>query len=267
MVFVGRDSDVNYGFANWLAARHELLAYFVADRARNSWSYRLTRFLRQARRLGPLRTLDQVGYRVYYLLFERRLNGILIRDTFRELLGAALLAKPDVPIYRFQSLNSQEALTTLQSLRPDLVFAVCVNEYLSSAFRRIAPRGTYLYHEGLTPEYMGLHTPFWAIYNGEPEVIGYTLFKVGSRVDAGEPVAQGTGAIAPKMLRYWVWAGHKALLDGLPAVEQALAALERGEEPRVHRVAGHARFYSYVGISDEIRRRVRGAKRAVARKA
>ncbi len=50
--------------------------------------------------------------------------------------------------------------------------------------------GTLGIHHGLTPEYRGKKTTFWAMYNGE-KCVGVTIQKVADGLDRGDIVAEG----------------------------------------------------------------------------
>ena len=67
-------------------------------------------------------------------------------------------------------------------------------------------------------------------------------------------ILQGVGDIEPRLANWWAYAGHKALVDGLTAVEQALMQLEAGQVRRVQRDVGPPRTYTYPGLSHELKR-------------
>jgi methionyl-tRNA formyltransferase len=255
IVFVGRENFANHCFANWIAQHHELCAYFKADVSRYTGNYRRKWLRNRVRRKGLLRTVDEMLFQMYYRVFQHNVNQLLLTQTFAENFGYDFFDRPpNVPYYEFPDLNCEEATKKLQELKPDLVFAVCVTQFLKKPYSEIPKYGTALYHEGLTPEYKGLHTPFWANYNGDEDRIGYTLLRVNDKLDGGEPIAQGVGTVHPDLARYWVYSGHKVLIDGLSEVKKALEALEQGESIQINREKGPARMYSYAGMTDELQR-------------
>jgi methionyl-tRNA formyltransferase len=261
IVFVGRSNFMNHCFANWLAERHEVAAFFRADSARYTLRHRLRWMRRRVKRAGLIRTVDQALYTLYYQLFQQRTDRHLKEKSFGVRFGReAFRLPPDIPLLEFDDLNSPEALRALAELKADLVFAVCISQYLRKPYQEIPRFGTVLYHEGLTPEYKGVHTAFWANARGEAHRIGYTLFRLTGEIDAGEPVAQGIGQVEPRLAKWIGYAGHRALIDGLPDVERALAAIAAGKTIAVDRTPGPARLFSYAGLSDEIRR-IRTARR------
>jgi methionyl-tRNA formyltransferase len=264
IVFVGRANFANHCFANWLAERHEVCAYLLADIRRYTTSYRWKWFRRQIRRKGLRRAIDLALYQLFYRLTLHRRDHDLLAQVFEEEFGRAYFQlPPEMPRHEFEDLNSEPCLAVLRDLAPDVVLTVCVTQYLKRPYMEIPRLGTLLYHEGLTPEYKGLHTPFWANYNNEADRIGYTLLQLTPEIDAGPPLAQGVGDIDPQYAHWPAYAGHKALMDGLPDLAGALAALERGETPHVQRDFGPACSYSYPGITDELTRRRLRRQRAV----
>ncbi len=255
ILFIGRKNFTNHCFANWIGQYHELVGYFQADITRYSSDYRQKWLQRRIKRGGLLKTVDQMMYTLYYRAFQYETNQKLMREVFLNHFGQSFFRPPpDVPYYAYEDLNSPEALETLRELQPAVVFAVCISQYLKKAYMQVPRYGTVLYHEGLTPEYKGLHTAFWANYNGEPDRIGYTLLRLNEQIDGGQPIAQGVGDIKPDMAPYWVCAGHKALMDGLPDVKLALDALETGHEVEIRREFGPEHMYTYPGLTHELQR-------------
>jgi len=255
IVFIGRRNFMNHCFANWLAARHQVVAFFEADIARRSLQNHVRWLQRRMRRVGLARTIDQVLYQIHYRLFQEPTDRELMRESFASYFGCdAFALSPSIPVHEFPDLNSPAVMKTLTDLQPDLAFAVCISQYLRKPWEAIPRFGTVLYHEGLTPEYKGVHTAFWANALGESDRIGYTLLRVTAEIDAGEPVAQGIGRIDPELGKWNGYTGHQALIDGLPDVERGLAALERGEPIWINRRIGPAQTYSYAGLTDEVRR-------------
>ncbi|PJF26823.1 MAG: hypothetical protein CUN53_06390 [Phototrophicales bacterium] len=264
IVFVGRQNFTNHCFANWLSQRHQVVAYFRADMERHQPGYQWKWLQKRIKRKGIIRAIDEFLFQLYYNVYQTRMDYQLMLESFSAYFGAeSFVAPKGVPYYEFPSLNAPEAIEKLRELQPDLVFAVCISEYLKKPYREIPKYGSVLYHEGLTPEYRGLHTAFWANVNGEGDKIGYTLLRVNEKIDGGTPIAQGIGRIYPRLQKRWVYAGHKALIDGLPDVERALAMIEREEPiPPIQREFGAPGMYSYAGLSDELRR-IRVARRRV----
>jgi hypothetical protein len=109
----------------------------------------------------------------------------------------------------------------------------------------------------VTPEYKGLYSPFWAAHNLDFDRIGYTLLRMNDEYDAGQVFAQG-GAREVNPLRHGhLYMGHKAIWDSLPDVERLFGEVERGEAEPIDRSGAEAGMYTYPGLSDLVRQRLR----------
>jgi methionyl-tRNA formyltransferase len=75
----------------------------------------------------------------------------------------------------------------LAALRIDLVLNVHSLYIVPEAVLRVPLYGAYNLHPGPLPEYAGLNTPSWAIYNGE-ETHGVSLHRMERGIDTG-PIA------------------------------------------------------------------------------
>jgi methionyl-tRNA formyltransferase len=146
------------------------------------------------------------------------------------------------------SVNTPEVLDYVRSCRPDVVFIVCISQFVKSELANIPRLGTFVYHEGVTPEYRGVHTPFWAIANGDDDKVGYTLLKISEVLDEGPVYAQGATHLhtlkAP--LGY---IGHGALVEGLEDVAQVFKGLNDGSAQPIDVTGRPNAYYSYFRYS------------------
>jgi methionyl-tRNA formyltransferase len=66
-------------------------------------------------------------------------------------------------------------LQALQREQVDALFAVCIDILIPERLT-VEPRlGSYLWHEGITPEYRGRHPVFRSLVNEDLDKLGYTL--------------------------------------------------------------------------------------------
>ena len=134
---------------------------------------------------------------------------------------------------------------------------MCVSDRFSARVRSIPRLGTFLWHEGMTPDYRGLYSPFWAIHELDLDALGCTLLRMDDRLDGGEAfVRSGVRGVDP-FRDHHVSIGHKAIWDSLPAVEALLGRLESGEARPLPPRTARDRYFSYPGLSDYVRQRVR----------
>jgi hypothetical protein len=264
-IFIGSKSKFSDLLVHWLAQRTNVVGviWLEPELWRRTWRTRLA-FLRwRIRRRGVLKALDETAfYLVYGLFFRRRDRAQLetVLQAYRAEHGSTTwhgdaIATTDV--------NAPEVLAFARERKADVGFAMCVNEYFGRDLRTAFEHGIFLWHEGITPEYRGLYSPFWALHNLDFDRVGYSLLRMSDDLDAGDVYAQGriAGEFDPRR-NYHLYLGHKAIADSLPAVATFLAALEVGTARPLER-AGESSYYSYPGLTDLVRQRWR-LRRAAA---
>ena len=156
------------------------------------------------------------------------------------------------------NVNSTEVESFLKGHGPDIIFVNCISQLISPRICEIPKLGTFIYHEGLTPEYRGQHTVFWALANGDDDRIGYTLLRANKQLDGGEVYAQGRTRLEP-LASPMGYTGHWALFEGLPDVAQVLSQLEENRIQPIDTTSRKDAYYSYFPYSQlqHIRRRRR----------
>jgi methionyl-tRNA formyltransferase len=115
-------------------------------------------------------------------------------------------AKPDaldaravelgLPVYKFASLKSDEALATLRACNADIGVMAYVLQFAPQEFVTIPKHGMIQYHPSLLPKYRGPSAIGWAIAQGESET-GLTIFRPTDGLDEGPVILQKTAPIAP----------------------------------------------------------------------
>jgi methionyl-tRNA formyltransferase len=90
----------------------------------------------------------------------------------------------NLPIYQPEDINSPEALSFLQEIKPDLLITVAYGQKLKKAVRNSAPMGAINLHPSLLPELRGAAPIPFAVWNGMI-MSGLSIFKLTSRMDAG----------------------------------------------------------------------------------
>jgi Formyl transferase len=142
------------------------------------------RIRREVARVGIWRFLDVVLFRIYTRL-------LLVRDYRRwrdDLLARLAVTYPEIPastrVLMTTSPNSREAEALLRETQPDFVIARCKN-IISERVFRLPPRGVFVMHPGICPEYRNAHGCFWALANRDMNNVGMTLLKIDAGVDTG----------------------------------------------------------------------------------
>lgn len=267
-VFIGSRNDFDEVLVDWLGRRVDLrgVVWTSSTAWQRSVRGRLDFARRRARRYGVRKAIDETAFYLYFHrakkrsdhaeLVERVIEPYRAEHGAPEWSGDALAAA---------GVNSPEVLDFLHERRPDVVFAMCINDYFGREIRSLPTHGVLLWHEGITPEYKGLYSPFWAAHNLDLDRIGYTMLRMSDDIDAGEVLVQGPALDVDPRRHGHLYMGHKAIWDSLPAVERFLGDLEAGSARPIERPGATGGMYTYPGLSDLVRQRRRLGRLGSAR--
>ncbi len=189
-VLISRPSEFSTFLADWLAKRTNLQAVVAADAGRNTWRWRSRWLVRSWKRYGLISLVDRVLFRAWCLRSAEINQGwyAMIEDIRRACPLAA--AQPAVRLTT-ASVNAPEIAQLLARLQPDILFINCIAERVLPRIYDVPKLGTFIYHEGITPEYRGVHSVYYrALANGDDDKVGYTLLKANPDFDAGPVYAQ-----------------------------------------------------------------------------
>ncbi len=154
-------------------------------------------------------------------------------------------------VFNVADVNTAEIREALLAEEVDAMFADCLDAYVKPLIYEAPRHGTFLWHEGFTPEYRGFHSPLYTIIDRELDKVGYSLIKMDAGFDTGPVVLRGRVRGADPLAEPYSIVGHKAILDGLPEVEKVIAALEEGRSLAKVDTGGEAsRLYTRPGITD-----------------
>lgn len=264
-VFIGSKNEFDMMLVDWLARRTELVGvvWTRSTSWRDSWSGRLDFARARLRRYGWLKTIDEALFHLHYHSRQGRRDFLRLQrqvvDPYWARHGRSTWKGRAI---RADDVNAPRVLAYLKKRRPDVALAMCVNNYFGKSLREIPRHGVFLWHEGITPEYKGLYSPFWAVHNLDFERIGYSVLRMNDTYDAGEVFVSGRASGINPHRDGPSYIGHKAIADSLPGVEQLLRALEAGTARPIERHDARSRYYTYPGISDLVRQRLRLLRRA-----
>ena len=176
------DEPLNrYGLARWLAAFTDLAGVVVIrEPTARFWK----RVKREVKRVGLLRFLDVLFFRIFYRLFLASAD-----EKWQEVMLRKLEARyGDVPqsvrLLETASPNSSEVEQFLRDIQPDIILARCKSILNKRIFTQ-ARLGTFVMHPGICPEYRNAHGCFWALANRDTANVGMTLLKIDAGVDTG----------------------------------------------------------------------------------
>jgi hypothetical protein len=260
VVYVGHRFGFSEMLVHWLSQRADVRGVVWTDSIawQRTWLTRISFFRQRCKRRGLVKAIDETLFYLFMHAFywerhQEEIRRMLVWPYFYE-HGNIQWRGNQIFTH---DLNAASCLSFLRECQPDLILAQCVSTYFSAELREIPRKGVFVWHEGLTPEYRGLYSPFWTLYNGEVHELGYTLLKMNEKLDGGDVYVQGTIVLDdPKTLNFG-YIGHSGIVASLPEVDEFLRQLEEGHARPIRRADARPRYYSYPGISDLLRQRWR----------
>ena len=249
VIFIGRDNPFNRGIARWLSKRYDTVACYFIEPDRFTFRSRFKRIRNRARRRGWIRALDELAFHLVDRIFVRRKEGHRWESEIPEEFRVE--HEVDIPSYIVPDVHDPKWLEITRNLRPDIIFCVCGTVILKREFYSIPRYGTFVLHEGITPEYRGLHTPLWALLRNEPEFLGYTLLRVNDSIDGGDILVQGGYDLTKEAdFKQWSFVGHNGIIRGLPEIGSALDSLaERGTFDPVSQTGRKSNLFTWIRLS------------------
>jgi folate-dependent phosphoribosylglycinamide formyltransferase PurN len=214
------------GLAAWLAATFELAGVVALREPRRAL---LRRARREVRRVGLLRFLDVLAFRLYYGLRLAAADRAWIDGAVAGLRARYPADLAVVPRLEATSPNAREVRAFLEGVRPDLVIARC-KVILRREIFAIPPGGTFVLHPGICPEYRNAHGCFWALARRDVARVGMTLLRIDEGVDTGPMFLQASTAI-DEVRESHVVVQYRVVLDNLDVIRDALLEAWRGATP------------------------------------
>jgi methionyl-tRNA formyltransferase len=221
------------GLASWLASTARL-AGLIIIRDPRSRRWRAAR--REIRRVGWLRFLDVIAFRVYARLRLARRDRAWTTSEVERLRRRYPADLASVPRIIVSTPNANEAREFLERVRPDLAVARC-KIILKQAIFSIPRVGTFVLHPGICPEYRNAHGCFWALTRRDLDRVGMTLLRVDPGIDTGPIFLHGTYAFDEVEESHSV-IQYRTVIENLDAIGDVLTALCRGEDVKPVSVEG-----------------------------
>lgn len=212
------------GLATWLASWADLVGIVAI---REDGRRARQRVQRELRRVGWLRFLDVLAFRLYARCFQAAADHNWEEHRLRDLQQQYGSVPECVPVLETVSPNSAEAQEFLQRVSPDLTIARC-KTLLAERIFTIPKSGTFVMHPGICPRYRNAHGVFWALANDDATHAGMTLLRIDRGVDTGPIFGFFTCEMNPLAESHLVLQ-HRTVFDNLPAIETRLQQILRGE--------------------------------------
>lgn len=91
----------------------------------------------------------------------------------------------NIPVFQPTTLKSDEAISTLKELNPDLIVVVAYGKILPKAVLDLPKYGCINVHASLLPKYRGAGPIQWSVLNGE-KITGVTTMFMAEGIDTGD---------------------------------------------------------------------------------
>lgn len=249
IIFAGRDNPFNRRLIQEFSIHHEVLCCLFLEPERVSWEGKWKMIRRRIKRQGITKTADQLAFHLFDRLFLRK-NESLFWKQRAEYCDTSI--QLNCPVHQVHNIHAKQWIELCKQLKPDVILATCSQVIFKPELYTIPSMGTYIIHEGLTPEYKGLHTSLWALMKKEFEYIGYTILKANDKIDGGEILMQTTYTPGPaEDYRSWSWIGHHAIISGVDDILFCFNELERERCFTPIDIKGRkSGYYTWMGISD-----------------
>lgn len=222
---MGRDNAFNRKIVSEFSLEHEVLCCLFIEPERFLKKEKLKKIIQRAKKYGLFKALDELAFHFFDRYFLRK-NEIVFWNECGEYIHTN--ASLNCPCHQVENINSSKWVELCNSLSPDIILGTCSQVIFKPDIYKIPILGTFMIHEGLTPEYKGLHTPLWALMKKEFNKIGYTVLKVNDKIDGGKILTQGTYSLRRnENYKAWSWVGHKAIISGMEDILRSFRELER----------------------------------------
>ncbi len=212
------------GLARWLAATTLLVGVIVLEEPPHRMRQRVKR---EIKRVGLLRFLDVLAFRVYSKLFLAQRDRTWEAATLKSLCERFTPLGESIRILHAPSPNAPEVEAFLRESACDLVIARCKTLLKPSVFS-IPTAGTFVLHPGICPQYRNAHGCFWALAQNDRANVGMTLLKIDRGVDTG-PVYGFYRCDFDETTDSHHVIQHKVVFDNLDALRDKLLDIHAGQ--------------------------------------
>ncbi len=185
------------------------------------------------KKYGYWQVFLQILGRIYYKILNNKKDRAIFNQIYNEEEIQSVLKKYNYESFQTEDYGAPETIEFIKSQQPDLLL-VHTGYWVGKKVRNIVEGRVIGGHPGITPEYRGVHSPFWAVYNGEPEKVGYTVFWLDSGVDTGDILFQSTVPIEKEDSYFTLsWKGMVGIAENQAKV---IKEMESGTEPTARKV-------------------------------
>ncbi len=145
----------------------------------------------------------------------------------------------DLPVYQPNSVKTEETISLIKEINPDLIVVVAYGKILPKELIEIPKYGVINVHSSLLPKYRGAAPIHAAIINGDKES-GVSIMYIAEELDAGDVILQGKTPIEEDDTLETL---HDRLMGiGAKTLLEAVTLIEKGEAARIPQKHEEATF-------------------------
>jgi hypothetical protein len=209
--------------ARWLNSFSNFVGIVVIQEpGRRTWR----RVRRELQRVGIIRLLDALAFRLYYSIFVADKDRRWERHEMHEKCALYGDVGSETAVLKATSPNTSEVEAFVRRLNPDVIVARC-KVLLKESIFSIPTKGTFVMHPGICPEYRNSHGCFWALANDDLEKVGMTLLRIDKGVDTGPPFGYYSYPFDEAQESHIV-IQHRVVLENLDALRDKLLEIFKG---------------------------------------
>jgi len=209
------------GMARWLGSFSDLGGVVVIREEGNRMRARIRR---EIKRIGFIRFLDVLAFRLYYKLKLSAKDGVVERALLHEI--ASRFPPSQARELITASPNSAESRQFIRDAAPDIMIARC-KTLLAERIFSIPRVGTFVMHPGICPEYRNAHGCFWALAGRDLSRVGMTLLRIDKGVDTGPVFGYFSYPYDERNESHMI-IQHRVVFDNLDAIRQKLEEIYQG---------------------------------------
>jgi folate-dependent phosphoribosylglycinamide formyltransferase PurN len=207
----------------WLASFSDLRGIILIEEPRQVLRRRIRR---EIKRVGLLRFLDVLAFRIHYALFHAHKD----HDWEQAFLNKELDRYPElpeaIPVLRTENPNEERIADFLRNNEPDIILARC-KSLLKRSIYSTAKHGTFVLHPGICPEYRNAHGCFWALAERDLQKVGATLLRIDDGIDTG-PSYQTFSVSFDEVEESHIRIQSRVVFENLQTIQESLVNIVNG---------------------------------------
>jgi hypothetical protein len=220
----------------WLATFSTVVGIVLIEEGK---APQVRRLRAECRRVGFWRLLDVFAFRLYYRMVLRKADSGWEKAETSRFCVLFPAFDASIPVMTTDDPNDPKVAAFLRAAGPDLVLARC-KWLLSRSIYEIPPKGTFVLHPGICPQYRNAHGCFWALANGDTDNVGLTLLRIDDGIDTG-PIYGYFRYRFDASTESHVRIQHRVVLENLDPIKDVLLDVLNGRAAALSTVGAASR--------------------------